>query len=80
MLRVVEGWTEGFPERPEIRARWAVFLRWGGPVSRLVELAVPQRLPAGGFLAVTLRRHASPARGRDLLTARGGRTRPLKRR
>ena len=80
ILPAVEGWTEGLPERPEIQARRAVFLPGGGPMSRLVELAVPQRLPVGGFLAVALRRHASPARRRDPLTAGDGQARPLKRR
>lgn len=62
ILRAVEGWTEGLPERPEIQARWAVFLPGGGPISRLVELAVPQGLSAGGFLAVAPRRRGSPTR------------------
>lgn len=62
ILRAVEGWTEGLPDGPEIQARWAVFLPGGGPVSRLVELAVPRRLPVGGFLAVALHRRASPVR------------------
>jgi len=49
-------WVATLEPGPSVQMRWAIFLPWGGPLSRRLDNGLPGRLPLGGFMAVGLRR------------------------
>lgn len=50
----IREWIEELQPMPRIKTRYCIFLPDGNRIGRIAEHLIPQRLPLGSFLAVSL--------------------------